>query len=87
MKKLDPKLQLPVHRPDGTIPAHSLKALAQIDHVVVVSAPHPLRPLLNDSADEIRALAVHPGNPGGDAAEAAIPVLPVALLRRRRRRR
>jgi subtilisin family serine protease len=49
----------------GTIPVQSLEALAQIDHVVVVSAPTPLRPLLNYSADEIRALAVHRRNPGG----------------------
>ena len=71
----------------GTIPTHSLEALAQIDHVVVASAPHPLRPLLNDSADEIRALALHPGNAAGAVADAAIPLLPMALLSRRRRRR
>ena len=87
MKKLDPKLQLPVHSPDGTIPAYSLKALAQIDHVVGVSAPHPLRPLLNDSADAIRALAVHRGNPGGAAAGAVTTVSPTVPLRRGRRRR
>ncbi|HEY7115648.1 MAG TPA: S8 family serine peptidase, partial [Tepidisphaeraceae bacterium] len=49
----------------GTIPAQSLEALAEIDHVVVVNAPTPLRPQLNYSADEIRALAVHRRNPGG----------------------
>ena len=71
----------------GTIPTHSLEALAQIDHVVVVSAPHPLRPLLNDTADKIRALALHPGNAAGAVADAAITLLPMALLSRRRRRR
>jgi subtilisin family serine protease len=49
----------------GTIAAGGLEALAQIDHVVVASAPTPLGPLLNYSADEIRALAVHRRNPGG----------------------
>ena len=44
MKKLDPQPQLPVHHPNGAIPAHSLDALAQIDHVVVVSAPQPVTP-------------------------------------------
>lgn len=49
----------------GTIPASRLEALARIDHLVLISAPHPIHPLLNYSAEEIRAAAVHQRNPGG----------------------
>ena len=34
MKKFDPQPQLQVHRPNDAIPAHSLKLLAQVEHVV-----------------------------------------------------
>jgi len=71
----------------GTIALRNLERVSKIEHVVLPSAPRLIRPLLNDSADKIRALAVHPGNPGGDAADAAIPILPVTSLSRCRRRR
>src|SRR5205823_208246 len=42
-----------------------LEALAEIDHVVLISAPVPIRPLLNYSGQEIRARVVQQRNPGG----------------------
>jgi hypothetical protein len=56
----------------GVIPIESLQSLAGIDHVVVVNAPSPLRPLLNYSANEIGALAVHTKSPGGATGKGVV---------------
>src|SRR5262249_32469490 len=49
----------------GTVPVARLEELAAVDHVGVIEAPSAMRPVLNYSAKEIKALAVNGKKPGG----------------------
>jgi hypothetical protein len=59
----------------GTVPVGRLQDLVAIDHVVEVSHPKQYRPLLDYSLPEIRANAVHNGNPARKGSGVVIGVI------------
>ena len=56
----------------GTIPLENLEQVSKIEHVALASAPQPIRPLLNYSADEIGALAIHKRTTGGATGKGVV---------------
>ena len=65
----------------GKVDVDRLEALAQIDNVVLISAPQSVSPLLNYSAQEIRARMAQQPNPSAYLGNGVVGASASAIVR------